>query len=730
MDASSSTVASDSDSRTLESSTMFEMNSSIYTHEDLETPDSIRLLILHPGEPTSDLCCSIIHTTLDGKHINIYDSAYTALSYVWGDAKKTKNIFIDGYQFPITVNLAAALDDLRDETHTLRLWVDSVCINQSNNPERSQQVTIMGHIYRNARQTIVYLGKSTTQIDQLFKDIQENDLRRKPLKQFSTYVSDILSRTWFTRVWVYQELIISTDVLVQIGRMRVLWQSFCEFFLRDIDHFPSSYISVGQSRALSSNSSLSSQLGSLGAVTHISTTTTNFVPEIAGTYSLRMLKRMNEARIKYQHSLKQGGSELTLLNILISRRGSGVSDARDMIYGHLVVASPCFTFLEEFAPLKTIQMSKTPRDYIPVIDYTKSVSRVFIDAARYVAFSIDPSRLWEILYHSEVKNPTLKTKDLPTWVPDWTLSTASLPDPPWLVDQNAVDIPLSNDFKNDRTWDDAVRKATRLHHSQHRYHFRGLVGPLFIPYIQQILSFFYTNTCLDTVDHLSNASFEKYSNEWRDSKQNILKIWNEICGIHGSRQSIIEVQDYIYIYRSIYSSWQTLGVNGIFLPPKSLSETSIYWEKFVNSIQSIIEHYNESEPIEKKIWDLPEVKDCLFNIPLIVSLYESADHIPKNRIFARFRSGVIGIVPSATEKGDAMLRFNAELSETCGILRHRSGHRDVEFDRGIMSRVTVDVNDVGPVFHCTFVGSGFVERTQTWDTGFTFGLDSGIVAIH
>ncbi|TEY48840.1 hypothetical protein BOTCAL_0291g00040 [Botryotinia calthae] len=32
-------------------------------------------------------------------------------------------------------------------------------------------------------------------------------------------LNDIVSRPWFTRVWVYQELVLSNIVLVQLGRI-------------------------------------------------------------------------------------------------------------------------------------------------------------------------------------------------------------------------------------------------------------------------------------------------------------------------------------------------------------------------------------------------------------------------------------------------------------------------------------------------------------------------------
>jgi Heterokaryon incompatibility protein (HET) len=39
------------------------------------------------------------------------------------------------------------------------LWIDQICINQKNALERSQQVNIMGCIYRQAQQVVMWLGE-------------------------------------------------------------------------------------------------------------------------------------------------------------------------------------------------------------------------------------------------------------------------------------------------------------------------------------------------------------------------------------------------------------------------------------------------------------------------------------------------------------------------------------------------------------------------------------------
>jgi Heterokaryon incompatibility protein (HET) len=86
---------------------------------------------------------------------------YEALSYVWGDPLIRENIELDGVEFQVTTNLHAALRHLRWVTRPRLLWIDAVCINQTNPAERSKQVSLMTEIYKHAKQVIIWLGESS-----------------------------------------------------------------------------------------------------------------------------------------------------------------------------------------------------------------------------------------------------------------------------------------------------------------------------------------------------------------------------------------------------------------------------------------------------------------------------------------------------------------------------------------------------------------------------------------
>lgn len=90
---------------------------------------------------------------------------YAALSYVWGpqDPASMRDIVVNNKVIRVGCNLEAALRAMQDSTELragLKLWVDSICINQNDIMERSHQVRRMRAIYSGARSIIVWLGEA------------------------------------------------------------------------------------------------------------------------------------------------------------------------------------------------------------------------------------------------------------------------------------------------------------------------------------------------------------------------------------------------------------------------------------------------------------------------------------------------------------------------------------------------------------------------------------------
>ena len=58
----------------------------------------------------------------------------------------------------VTPNLKHALQRLRHGTEELVLWVDAICINQDDIPERNAQTANMRAIYQSSESVAVWLG--------------------------------------------------------------------------------------------------------------------------------------------------------------------------------------------------------------------------------------------------------------------------------------------------------------------------------------------------------------------------------------------------------------------------------------------------------------------------------------------------------------------------------------------------------------------------------------------
>ncbi|KAE9366554.1 hypothetical protein N431DRAFT_384418, partial [Stipitochalara longipes BDJ] len=158
----------------------------------------IRLLSLHDSD---DENASI----LGELHLASMEDKYTALSYVWGDRCNRRPIRLNGFATTITANLAVVLRRLRNEKKALKIWIDAVCINQTDSAEKSHQV-------QNAKMgTILWLGEAENNSDVAMKLISTASqaffdeyypLAPSPALQA---VRHLLRRDWWKRMWVIQE---------------------------------------------------------------------------------------------------------------------------------------------------------------------------------------------------------------------------------------------------------------------------------------------------------------------------------------------------------------------------------------------------------------------------------------------------------------------------------------------------------------------------------------------
>lgn len=129
-----------------------------YVYERLPDADYMRLLFVEPlVDANDDISCSLQSVPM-GRYCD-----YCALSYSWatedGDASVTERIIVDGQRLGVTRNLSDGIGRVfAGPERRMPIWIDAVCIDQSNVEERNSQVARMGSIYSNAAEVICWLG--------------------------------------------------------------------------------------------------------------------------------------------------------------------------------------------------------------------------------------------------------------------------------------------------------------------------------------------------------------------------------------------------------------------------------------------------------------------------------------------------------------------------------------------------------------------------------------------
>ncbi|KAM0553188.1 hypothetical protein ACHAPJ_007475 [Fusarium lateritium] len=103
--------------------------------------------------------------SLELRHASIDDGNYSALSYVWGDMGNPVEISVNAALFLIGKNLYLGLKQLRDNDMCDWIWVDSLCIQQTDVEEKSHQVGLMRTIFSRADRVYSWLRQGFLSTD-------------------------------------------------------------------------------------------------------------------------------------------------------------------------------------------------------------------------------------------------------------------------------------------------------------------------------------------------------------------------------------------------------------------------------------------------------------------------------------------------------------------------------------------------------------------------------------
>lgn len=304
-----------------------------YSYKPLTGPqDAIRLVLLQPAPfVSSPISCRMVESSWGSESIQngrANQKGYTALSYTWGSPLPQGRIEIDGRPFHITQNLELALRHLRAPRTVVRLWADSLCINQEDIDERNLHVSQMRSIYSAAQSTTIFLGEATPGSDALFHAIQSSASSISEATTKTTVVKSLLSHSglrkqelveqvfrilwrpyWF-RIWIFQEIVVSSNPWIQCGSVKVPWEVFCQAIIAllspELKHWGAGYGNEARQR-------------------------------LEDMYwerrAYRLAQGVSEPMLRWDMS---GGREfegrMGLLDLLVSKRGSRASDERDMVF--------------------------------------------------------------------------------------------------------------------------------------------------------------------------------------------------------------------------------------------------------------------------------------------------------------------------------------------------------------------------------------------------------------
>ena len=366
-----------------------------YTYSALSAKTSmIRLVEVLPGGTIDQIRCCLHHVDLDdlprSQSSSFERINYDALSYTWDAQAFYQFVWCDDKVLPITQNLHNALKRMRRSSSSIMLWVDAICINQTDVAERNRQVGLMRQIFNRASQVTAWLGEEDTDTKSAFALVEkisavttnitqeavrdnfwtphfmENiGLPRLPNAQWYT-LSKLFGRPYFKRIWVVQELVVARNAVARYGSLTIRWEH--------IEHVGRVLLATGWRKAF-----------------NIRSRTSPRAPVFQKTIS----------NIRQSFSELQGGRGMTVGLLLCVTRRFLATDPRDKVVALIGLANNL--------------TSQRANSILP--NYSKSTADVYRDVT---GFSIVEEKSLSLL--SVVEDISERQiSNLPFWVPDYSV---------------------------------------------------------------------------------------------------------------------------------------------------------------------------------------------------------------------------------------------------------------------------------------------------------------------
>ncbi|KAK0384556.1 hypothetical protein NLU13_8642 [Sarocladium strictum] len=379
--------------------------SSPYQYKPLEQGEIRLLVLLEADGLEDDLECGLIalplaHFAPEGDN----SDSFTALSYVWGHGSRKRAVYVDDQVIHVSRNLDTALRYLRRRDRHILLWVDAICINQSDVSERNHQVQQMRDIFECAHETVAYLGDhddgniahsawnflerhSTWALNENLDQSTDVPKRRQDQIHFRgdlyAVYHAVLTREWFQRVWVFQEAVVSKRLSIQSRHRRVPWDDFVRCTVlqgRKHDRY-------GQSLAQASGFDFVRQLWQARVSFHAARKQEQYLPSW------------------YPEHMDPVHDVLStdMLDILVLARRRQASDSRDKVFALLGVSTGF-----DWQANGTVDYGKAPAEVFKDFAYDYMVTNKDYRVLSYLDRASRPE-----YFHRQVKHWKLARQNLP-----------------------------------------------------------------------------------------------------------------------------------------------------------------------------------------------------------------------------------------------------------------------------------------------------------------------------
>jgi hypothetical protein len=186
-----------------------------FQYQPLEPDKQVfRLIQVLPQKPDSPIEIDLWHSNISTK--------YRCLSYMWGDQTEKYDILLNGRAFRVAKNLYEFLNFATQEYPGEPLWIDAICIDQDNIPERGHQVQRMGSVYSSAQEVLVWLGRDFHEelISDWLKTVPYGEYCSKDVEE---QVHTLCFHPYWSRAWIAQEILLQANVIIINRKAPIMW---------------------------------------------------------------------------------------------------------------------------------------------------------------------------------------------------------------------------------------------------------------------------------------------------------------------------------------------------------------------------------------------------------------------------------------------------------------------------------------------------------------------------